>query len=76
MIASYYKFTIAALLEAVGAPIEKLRFVLGSSYQTSSAYTLDVYKLCSLVSEGDAKRAGAEVVKQTTNAPLSGLICT
>jgi tyrosyl-tRNA synthetase len=30
--------------------------------------------MCSLVSENDAKKAGAEVVKQTSNAPLSGLI--
>jgi tyrosyl-tRNA synthetase len=35
---------------------------------------MDVYKMTSLVSENDAKRAGAEVVKQTSNAPLSGLI--
>ena len=35
---------------------------------------MDVYKLCSLVSEHDAKKAGAEVVKQSDNAPLSGLL--
>ena len=35
---------------------------------------MDLYKLCSLVSEHDAKKAGAEVVKQSDNAPLSGLL--
>lgn len=35
---------------------------------------MDVYKMCSIISEHDAKRAGAEVVKQTDNAPLSGLL--
>jgi tyrosyl-tRNA synthetase len=35
---------------------------------------MDVYKMCSLVSEHDAKKAGAEVVKQSGNAPLSGLL--
>ena len=35
---------------------------------------MDVYKLCSVVSEHDAKKAGAEVVKQSDNAPLSGLL--
>lgn len=72
--AGYYKFVVTSMLKAVGVPIDQLKFVLGSSYQTSSAYTMDVYKLCSLVSEHDAKKAGAEVVKQTANAPLSGLI--
>ncbi|KAM6522632.1 Tyrosine--tRNA ligase cytoplasmic [Fusarium falciforme] len=72
--ANYYRFVITSMLKAVGVPIDKLRFVLGSSYQTSSDYTMDVYKLTALVSEHDAKKAGAEVVKQTSNAPLSGLI--
>lgn len=35
---------------------------------------MDLYKLTSLVSEHDAKKAGAEIVKQTANAPLSGLL--
>ena len=35
---------------------------------------MDLYKLCSLTSEHDAKKAGAEIVKQTDNAPLSGLL--
>jgi tyrosyl-tRNA synthetase len=35
---------------------------------------MDVYKLCSLTSEHDAKKAGAEIVKQSANAPLSGLL--
>lgn len=61
------------MLEAIGVPTERLRFVLGSSYQKSSDYCMDLYKLASVVSEHDAKRAGAEVVKQSDNAPLSGL---
>ncbi|KAB8078500.1 hypothetical protein BDV29DRAFT_144588 [Aspergillus leporis] len=72
--AKYYEFTITAMLRAVGVSTEKLRFVLGSSYQKSPEYIMDVYKLCSLVSEHDAKKAGAEVVKQSDNSPLSGLL--
>lgn len=72
--ATYYRFVISAILRAVGAPIDKLKFVLGSSYQKSPEYIMDVYTMASLVSENDAKKAGAEVVKQTTNAPLSGLL--
>ncbi|KAH6900560.1 hypothetical protein B0T10DRAFT_471042 [Thelonectria olida] len=70
----YYRLTITAILKAVGVPTEKLKFVLGSSYQKSPEYVMDLYKMASLVSEHDAKKAGAEVVKQTDNAPLSGLL--
>ncbi|BCR86096.1 tyrosine--tRNA ligase cytoplasmic [Aspergillus chevalieri] len=72
--AKYYRYCITALLRAVNVPIEKLEFVLGSSYQMSAKYTMDVYRLASLVTEHDAKKAGAEVVKQSQNAPISGLM--
>lgn len=37
-------------------------------------YTLDVYRLSSIVTEHDAKKAGAEVVKQVEHPLLSGLL--
>ncbi|CAL8294652.1 unnamed protein product [Merluccius merluccius] len=37
-------------------------------------YTLDVYRLSSMVTEHDAKKAGAEVVKQVERPLLSGLL--
>ncbi|KAG9206710.1 hypothetical protein G6514_003551 [Epicoccum nigrum] len=72
--AEYYRFTITALLKAVNVPIDRLEFVLGSSYELKPDYMMDVLRLASITSEHDAKRAGAEVVKQTDNAPLSGLL--
>jgi len=72
--AQYYEIIIQEMLKAVGVPLERLRFVRGSSYQKSPEYIMDVYKICSLVSEHQAKRAGAEVVKQSNDAPLSGLL--
>lgn len=72
--AKYYQKIITAILESVGVPTERLEFVLGSSYQKNPKYVMDVYSLSSLVSEHDAKRAGAEIVKQTDNGPLSGLL--
>ena len=72
--AEYYKYIIQALLKAVGVSLEKLEFVLGSSYQLSADYTMDIFRLSSVVTEHDAKKAGAEVVKQVDNATLSGLI--
>ncbi|KAJ9217776.1 hypothetical protein DTO166G4_580 [Paecilomyces variotii] len=70
----YYEKVIRAILEAVGVSTEKLEFVLGSSYQTSPKYTMDLYRLSALTSEHDARKSGAEIVKQSTNAPLSGLL--
>ncbi|KAI0456684.1 tyrosyl-tRNA synthetase [Xylaria acuta] len=70
----YYKFAIEALLRACGVSTEKVEFVLGSSYQKTPEYIMDIYKLSSVTSEHDAKKAGAEIVKQSANTPLSGLL--
>ncbi|KAI9810353.1 MAG: hypothetical protein M1827_006320 [Pycnora praestabilis] len=72
--ADYYRNVITALLKSINVPIERLEFVLGSSYQLSSKYTMDLFRVSSVVTEHDAKKAGAEVVKQVENAFLSGLI--
>ncbi|KAK4227659.1 hypothetical protein QBC38DRAFT_188685 [Podospora fimiseda] len=72
--AEFYRHIITTLLGAVGVSTEKLKIVLGSSYQKSAEYVMDVYKMAAVISEHDAKKAGAEVVKQTDNAPLSGLL--
>ena len=57
--AEYYKYIIQSLLKAVGVSIEKLEFILGSSYQLSPDYTMDIFRLSSVVTEHDAKKAGA-----------------
>jgi tyrosyl-tRNA synthetase len=72
--AEYYRFVITALLKAVRVSIDKLHFVMGSSYQLTPEYTMDLFRLSTVVTEHDAKKAGAEVVKQVENATLSGLI--
>merc|ERR1711936_245044 len=70
----YYEHAIKAMLESLGVPLEKLKFVRGTEFELTKEYTLDVYKLASLVTEHDARKAGAEVVKQVTWALLSGLL--
>jgi len=70
----YYEEIIKGMLESVGVSIENLKFVRGSDYQLNKQYTLDVYRLSSLVTEHDAKKAGAEVVKQVDHPLLSGLL--
>lgn len=43
-------------------------------WKSCREYTLDVYRLSSTVTEHDAKKAGAEVVKQVASPLLSGLL--
>ncbi|KAL6299166.1 tyrosyl-tRNA synthetase [Sparassis latifolia] len=70
----YYQFVLLAIFHSLGIPTSKLRFVEGSSYQLTKEYNLDNYRLCAIVTEHDAKKAGAEVVKQVESPMLSGLL--
>lgn len=70
----YYEHSIKAMLQSIDVPIDKLKFVKGTNYQLSKEYTLDVYRLSSVITEHDAKKAGAEVVKQVDHPLLSGLL--
>ena len=70
----FYKHLLITVFKSLGIPISTLRFVEGSSYQLTKEYNLDNYKLCATVSEHDAKKAGAEVVKQVESPLLSGLL--
>lgn len=72
--ARYYEFVIKALLRAVGVDLSQLEFVKGSSYQLDANYTLDRYKLEGVTRVSVAQKAGAEVVKQTDDPCLGGLI--
>jgi len=70
----YYQVIIKAMLKSIGVETEKLKFVNGTDYELSEKYTLDIYRLSAMVSAHDAKKAGAEVVKQSAAPPLSGLL--
>merc|ERR1712098_143052 len=70
----YYEASIKAMLTSIGVSLDKLRFVRGTDYQLSKEYTLDMYRLSSVVTEHDARKAGAEVVKQVSHPLLSGLL--
>ena len=70
----YYQAVIKSMLKSIGVPIDKLKFVVGTSFQLSKEYNLDVYRLLAITTEHDAKKAGAEVVKQVDSPLLSGLV--
>jgi tyrosyl-tRNA synthetase len=71
---SYYEHVVKAMLKSIGVPLDKLKFVRGTSFQLARDYTLDVYKMSSSITEHDAKKAGSEVVKQEESPKLSGLL--
>ncbi|GAA5835234.1 hypothetical protein JCM11251_006652 [Rhodosporidiobolus azoricus] len=70
----YYRRLITAVLRSLNLPINQLKFVVGSSYQYDAKYNLDKYKLSAITTEHDARKAGAEVVKQVSSPLLSGLL--
>ena len=70
----YYQHILLTVFHMLGIPTSRLKFVEGSSSQLSKEYNMDNYRLCAIVSEYDAKKAGAEVVKQVESPLLSGLL--
>ncbi|CAO1626559.1 unnamed protein product [Jaminaea pallidilutea] len=71
---NYYKHVLIAVFRAIGVPTDRLVFVVGSEYQLTQAYTMDVYRASALTTEHDAKKAGAEVVKQVASPLLSSML--
>lgn len=72
--AVYYEDVIKGILKSLGVPIEKLRFIKGSDYQLDKSYMMEVLRLSCMVTQHDARKAGAEVVKQVESPLLSSLI--
>ncbi|KAI9490150.1 tyrosyl-tRNA synthetase [Zychaea mexicana] len=70
----YYETIIKTVLTSIGVSIDKLKFVIGSDFELSKEYTMDNFKLAACITEHDAKKAGAEVVKQVASPLLSGLL--
>lgn len=70
----YYQNCITAMLESINVPLDKLKFVKGTDYQLNKDYVLDVFKMTTVATEHDCKKAGSEVVKQVQNPVLSGLL--
>jgi len=70
----YYEITIKETLKALKVPINKLTFVRGRSFQLKEDYTLDFYRLSNITTVSEAKKSGAEVVKQSENPKLAPLL--
>lgn len=72
--AKYYRILLLELLKSLDINISNIKFVLGSDFQLSKEYTLDMYKAHSLITVNQATHAGAEVVKQSDNPKMTGLM--
>lgn len=70
----YYRELITASLNLLNVDMSKVHFVVGSSYQYNPEYIRDLLKFLDVVTDTQAKHAGAEVVKQSKETKLSGLV--
>lgn len=70
----YYQAVIIPMFEAVGADIKNFEIVKGSDFQKNKDYFFDVLRMSTYASAHDCKRASSEVVKQSDNPRLAGLI--
>ncbi|MBI2102823.1 tyrosine--tRNA ligase [Candidatus Woesearchaeota archaeon] len=71
---AYYSAVIPLMFAAVGADIENIELVKGSSYQLNKDYMIDMLKMATFTSVHDAMKSASEVVKFGDNPKLSGLI--
>ena len=72
--AEYYTQMIKSMLTSMDINIDRLKFVKGSTFQLTPNYTMDMYKINAFTSIKTAQHAGAEVVKQSDNPMINGLL--
>ncbi|WP_254534748.1 tyrosine--tRNA ligase [Halomarina litorea] len=74
--ADYYQVAIEAMVEAAGADPERIEFVRGTDFELDQPYTLELYRMMADTTISRAQRAGSEVVRQSENPKLGGLVYT
>ena len=70
----YYIKMIQSILIYMNIDIQRLKFIKGTSFQLTEKYTMDVYRAHSVITVKEAQHAGAEVVKQSDNPKMNGLL--
>lgn len=73
---AYYEAAIEAMVEAAGANPDDIEFVRGTEFELEEPYTLELYRLLADTTLSRAQRAGSEVVRQSDNPKLGGLVYT
>ncbi|CCQ36987.1 tyrosine--tRNA ligase [Natronomonas moolapensis 8.8.11] len=72
----YYRTAIEAMIDAAGADPSGVSFVRGTEFQLEAPYTMDLYRMLAETTLSRAQRAGSEVVRQSENPALGGLVYT
>jgi tyrosyl-tRNA synthetase len=72
----YYEAAIRGMIEAAGQDPDAVEFVRGTEYQLEEPYTLELYRMLANTTISRAQRAGSEVVRQSQNPKLGGLVYT
>ncbi|MCQ4334336.1 tyrosine--tRNA ligase [Natronomonas sp. F2-12] len=72
----YYETAIRAMIDAAGGDTESVSFVRGTDYQLEEPYTMDLYRTIAETTISRAQRAGSEVIRQSENPKLGGLVYT
>lgn len=70
----YYETLFPEVLKAIGVNAKNLEFVKGSKIQFDKDYFNDLLKLSTITSQRDANKASSEVVKQSDNPKVAGLL--
>jgi len=70
----YYELAIRAMVEAAGADADAIEFVRGSELELDPDYELDLLRMAADTTVSRAERAGSEVVRQSDNPALGGLV--
>lgn len=71
---AYYREAIEGMVEAAGANPDEIEFVQGREFELSPEYTLDLLRMAADTTVARATRAGSEVVRQSENPKLGGLV--
>lgn len=72
----YYRTAIEAMVEAAGAHSTEIEFINGTEFELDQPYTLELYRMLADTTISRAQRAGSEVVRQSDNPKLGGLVYT
>jgi tyrosyl-tRNA synthetase len=70
----YYETAIRAMVDAAGADADAIEFVRGRDLELDADYELSLLRMAADTTISRAKRAGSEVVRQSDNPNLGGLI--
>jgi tyrosyl-tRNA synthetase len=70
----YYRVAIEAMVDAAGADADAVEFVRGQDLELDPDYELGLLRMAADTTISRAKRAGSEVVRQSDNPKLGGLV--